>query len=597
MTRQFWRGIVTVAFVGMLIGPLFVRRASLRSESANQASSRAELDLLHRYGFVLQESSAAAGIEFVHQPPRIDPRLDHIGPQVAAMGASVAVVDFDGDGWLDLYVTNSSLGSRNRLYRNRQDGTFADVATVVGLADENVAGTGACMGSVWADMDNDGDDDVLIYKWGQSELFRNQSGARFERLTNSLPLPAWANIGAATWLDYDLDGHLDLFLAGYWPDDVRLEHLVHTRVMPESFEYANNGGRKWLLHNSGDGQFTDVTDQVGIASRRWTLAVVAADFNQDGFPDLFLSNDYGVSELYLNNQGHNFREVGKESGIGYAPKSGMNASVGDVLNQGRLAIYETNISEQGVLIQGNNLWVPKGSKSVQFHNLASVMGVELGGWSFGAQFGDLNNDGFLDLYLTNGYFSGDPATSYWYDFSQIAGGHSRIISDAANWPAMRGRSLAGYQNKHVWINDGAGQFQDVAAFVGVDDRYDGRAVALADLSNRGVLDVVVANQRGPVLLYRNQVAVDRHWIEFELKGHSGNRGAVGAQVELHWGGQRQLQEVVAASGYAAQNQRRLHFGLGRTAVVDRVIIRWPAGPTQTWERPEVDQLHYVLEPQ
>ena len=158
------------------------------------------------------------------------------------MGASVAVVDFDRDGWQDFYVTNSAPGSLNRLYRNEHDGTFVDVAESRGLADVNRDGTGACMGSVWADFDNDGYEDVLVYKWGAVELFRNQQGESFERVTESAGLPAWANVGCATWLDYDRDGWIDLFLAGYWPDDVRLEKLEHTRIMPESFEYAKTAG-------------------------------------------------------------------------------------------------------------------------------------------------------------------------------------------------------------------------------------------------------------------------------------------------------------------------------------------------------------------
>ena len=597
MTKQTKRTFVTFAFVGLLIGPaLYLRWSSGDSSHRAAVSTKGRDDLLQRYGFVLQESSGASGIDFTHRAPRIDPRLDHIAPQVAAMGASVAVVDYDRDGWQDFYVTNSAPGSRNYLYRNQQDGSFADVAEQVGLADLNREGTGACMGSIWADIDNDGYEDVLVYKWGTVELLRNERGESFQRVTESAGMPVWSNVGCATWFDYDRDGWIDLFLAGYWRDDVRLEKLQHTRIMPESFEYAKNGGRKWLLRNTGGGKFEDVTQRVGIDSTRWTLAVVAADFNDDMYPDLFLANDYGVSELFVNQQGQRFRESGKESGVGYAPKSGMNAAVGDVLNQGRLSIYESNISEEGVLIQGNNLWFPASDGSLQFDNLASVMGVELGGWSFGAQFGDLNNDGFVDLYLTNGYVSGDQGTSYWYDFSQITGGHSKIISEAKNWPEMRGRSLAGYQSKRVWLNDGAGQFQEVSQLVGATDRFDGRAVALADLGNRGSLDVLVANQRGPLLLYRNQTAADRHWIGFDLEGTTSNRSAIGARVRVHWNGQQQLQELVAASGYAAQNQRRLHFGLGDDANVERVDIRWPSGKQQVIERPAADQIHKIEEP-
>jgi hypothetical protein len=550
-----------------------------------------------RYGFRLQESAKASGIDFVHQAPTFDARLEHIMPQVAAMGAAVAVADFDRDGWQDLYVTNSAEDSRNRLYRNRGDGTFTDVAPEVGLADVNRRVTGVSQGAVWGDYDNDGWEDLFLYKYGRPELFHNEGGRAFVPVGARAGLPEWVNANSATWLDYDRDGRLDLFIAGYWPETVNLWQLQTTRIMPESFEYANNGGRKYLLRNRGDGSFEDVTEAAGIRSRRWTLAVTAADLLGTGHPDLFLANDYGVPELFVNADGRTFEDVGPRVGVGRSPKSGMNAAVGDVFNDGRLAIYKTNISEGGVLVQGNDLWVPRGGRGadVEYENLASSMGVDLGGWSWGAQFGDLNNDGTQDIYLVNGYVSAGERSSYWYDFSVIAVGHSNIIGDAANWPAMRGRSFSGYQRKRVWLNDGAGRFTEVAQVVGASDTYDGRAVALADFGNRGVLDVIVANQRGPLLLYRNAVEPGRHWIQFELEGTASNRSALGARVELHWNGRVQVQEVAAAAGFSAQNQRRLHFGVGSAAAVDRAIISWPSGQRQTIEGPALDQLHRVKE--
>lgn len=594
------RTVLTLCFIGLLAAPAIFQRVTSSTESIPRSADDGldRQSLLNRYGLWLEESAQAAGLDFRHTPPAIDPQLEHIGPQVAAMGASVTVVDFDRDGWYDLYVTNSSPGSLNCLYHNQRDGTFRDVAVALGVADLNLPGTGACVGSVWGDYDNDGYEDLLVYKWGRPELFHNDQGTGFTRVTDEAGLPAWTNAGAATWFDYDRDGWIDLFLAGYWPDGVRLESISDTRIMPESFEYAQNGGRKWLLRNTGQGTFVDVTAEAGIDSTRWTLAVISADFNADGEPDLYLANDYGVAELYINQGASNprrFREMGKESGIGLAPKSGMNAAVGDVLNTGALAVYQTNISEEGVLLQGNNLWLPTQPGSLQFQNMASVMGVELGGWSFGAQFGDLNNDGTLDLYLTNGYVSGEAGTTYWYDFSQITGGYKRIISDARNWPAMHGRSLAGYQRKRVWLNDGFGGFTEVAQAVGAVDTYDGRAVALADFLNRGALDVVVASQRGPLLLYRNHVDPQRNWIAVELEGTQSNRSAVGAEVRLHWSGQQQLQVLTAASGFAAQNQRRLHFGLGQCDAVDRLEVRWPSGRTQVVEAPAVNTVHRISE--
>jgi hypothetical protein len=278
----------------------------------------------------------------------------------------------------------------------------------------------------------------------------------------------------------------------------------------------------------------------------------------------------------------------------------MNVAFGDILNQGTLAIYVSNISEDGILIQGNNLWVPKEGAPggrLEFENRARDFGVELGGWSFGAQFGDLNNDGLLDLYLTNGYISLDRHRSYWYDFSKVSGGNSTIIGDANNWPAFEGRSLGGYQAKRVWLNAGAGGgFVDVASAVGVTDVLDGRAVAFADLWNRGVLDVVVANQNGPLLIYKNSVAPGREWIEFELEGTGSNRSAIGAQVTLDWNGGKQVQEVSGGSGFASQNQRRLHFGLGANPAVRSAVVRWPSGKVQTLAAPAAGRLHRIKEP-
>ncbi len=600
--KRYARLLLAIAFVAMLAAPALIRRFSHRASAPVAAAGDADL----RYGFRLEEASKKSGIDFVHEAPTLDRKLTHIMPQVASMGAAVAVADVDADGFPDLYVTSSKEGSKNRLYRNRGDGTFEDVSERFGVADVNRRETGVSMGAVFGDYDNDGFEDLFLYKWGRPELFHNEGGRGFSRATEQASLPSWANINTAVWLDYDRDGRLDLFLGGYYPERLNLWDLADTKIMPESFEYANNGGRKYLYRNAGGGRFEETSARAGLSSTRWALAAVAADLRGTGYPDLFIANDYGVSEFFIN-EGGRFREAGRETGVGYAPKSGMNASVGDVLNQGRLAIYVSNISEEGILLQGNNLWVPTGGtrQLPKYENMARAMGIDLGGWSFGAQFGDLNNDGFLDLYLVNGYVSASRDESYWYDYSKVAGGHQIVIGDAANWPAMGERSLAGYQPKKVWINDGSGGFVDVAQMVGATDRHDGRSIALADFGGRGALDAVVANQRGPLLLYKNHVAPDRQWIAFDLEGgcrgdaagqSCSNRSAVGAQVEVSWSGRTQVQEVTGGSGFCAQNQRRLHFGLGQHASIDRVVVRWPSGKTQELKAPASGRVHRVQEP-
>src|SRR6202046_1503169 len=218
------RVVLAILFVGMLAAPLAIKQVSARREEA-----QAKLDegqAIARYGFHLQEVSQQAGVHFVHQAPTLDAKLKGIMPEVASMGASVSVVDFDRDGWPDLYVTNSSIGSLNHLYRNNHDGTFTDVAAQLGIADVNRPGTGVFWGAVWGDYDNDGYDDLFLIKWGKPELFHNNGGKSFTRVTEEAGLPPWINANTAVWFDYDNDGKLDLFVGGYYPDNVNLWSLA-----------------------------------------------------------------------------------------------------------------------------------------------------------------------------------------------------------------------------------------------------------------------------------------------------------------------------------------------------------------------------------
>jgi enediyne biosynthesis protein E4 len=594
--KYFPKIALVVFFVALLATPWMMERFYRTGRQSPLPPDIDNAAVLKRYGFYFTESAAASGVNFRHTSPKLDPKLENIMPIVASMGAAVSVVDFDRDGWNDIYFTNSGEGTKNTLYHNNHDGTFTDVAAQMGVADVNSRETGVSMGAVWGDYDNDGFDDLFIYKWGRPELFHNDGGRGFTRVTEGAGFPAWSNANTAVWFDYDRDGRLDLFIGGYFREDLNLWSLANTLIMPESFEYAQNGGRKYLFHNLGGGRFEEVSKALGIDSNRWALAACAADLRGTGFPDLFVANDYGVSELYLNDQGKRFIESGEKTGVGFSPKSGMNASFGDVLDQGKLGIYVSNISEPGILLQGNNLWMQKpNSAQLQFENQAGNYGVEFGGWSWGSQFGDLNNDGNMDLFLTNGFITAEKGTNYWYDYSKITVGNNSIISDANNWAPILGRSLGGYQTKKVWLNDGSGRFIDVAQIVGVNETWDGRAVAMADLWNRGVLDVIVSSQNGPALIYRNTVDPSNKWIEFDLEGTKSNRGAIGSQVRVFWDGKQQLQEVSGGSGFSSQNQRRLHFGLGKTDKVEKVEVRWPSGKMQMIENPAIDQILKISE--
>ena len=305
------RSALAVVFIGLLALPLYLEhRAQGPGEALPDASTETAMKL---FDFYLEEVSEPSGIAFIHQSPVLDPEFAHILPQIASMGASVSICDFDRDGWNDIYLTNSAYGSMNALYHNQKDGSFKEVGKDYGLADLNQKGTGVSMGAVWADYNNDGYEDVFIYKWGRPELYRNEEGKGFVSVTLASGLPEWINANSAIWLDYNSDGYVDLFIGGYFPENLDLWNLDHTAVLTESFEYAMNGGRNYLLKNDGKGRFEDVTVQVGLTSTRWSLAAGAVDVNLDGYPELIVANDYGVDEFYLNRDGEYFLEQGSES--------------------------------------------------------------------------------------------------------------------------------------------------------------------------------------------------------------------------------------------------------------------------------------------
>ncbi|MDP6126315.1 MAG: VCBS repeat-containing protein, partial [Candidatus Latescibacteria bacterium] len=304
-------------------------------------------------GLGLTESASAVGINFTHRTSPLDPALSHILPSVFGMGASASVTDVNNDGWLDLYLTTSDVGGLNALYINRWDGTFEDMAARYGLADVNQAGTGVSMGAVWADYDSDGLDDMLLYKWGRLTLYHQERDSLFIDVSQESGLGWWMNAGSAIWLDYDNDGDLDIYVGGYYKKGLDLWNLSTTKIMPNSFEYATNGGRNFLLANQGDGTFVDVTEAANADCGCWTLALGAVDLTGDLFPEIVIANDYGQDVLLINRDGERFERGVPGDG---KPKSGMNIAFGDVMNDSVQSLYITNISKSGYLAQGNDLW-------------------------------------------------------------------------------------------------------------------------------------------------------------------------------------------------------------------------------------------------
>ena len=581
------KALVTLGFVG-LVGYAWVR--------GQGGAVRGEVEPVPG-GLRFQEVSAASGIQFVHRPTRIDPKVDGIAAQITATGAAVSVCDYNNDGWLDLYAVTSATGGQNALLSNRGDGTFEDVAERAGLADLNRVRTGASQGSVWGDFDNDGHDDVFVYKWGQGQLFRNGGDGTFRDVTAGSGLERRINSSAANWFDFDRDGVLDLFVTGYFAEEHDLWNLETTRIMQDSFEFSNNGGRNVLYRGLGNGKFEDISDAVGITGTRWTYASLAADFDGDGWQDLYVANDYGTEELFLNRNGQRL-ELAEDIGLEGESKSGMSASLGDLWDGERMAVYVTNISKSGFLFQGNNLRVNHLNQSGRMLQLDDQTAADCG-WAWGAQFGDLDNDAWQDLVVVNGFISASEDRDYWYQMPKIGLATGDIVADAAQWPAIEDRSLSGYERTHVLLNrqrKGAA-FREVGESVGINDRYDGRAVVLADLTGDGLLDVVVANQNGPLLFYRNATRSDTGWLEVRLEGHASGTNGYGAEVRLEHAGRKQLRVHTAASGFSAQNGPVVHFGLGPEAGPARVTVRWPSGAEQTFETLAPNQRHVIEEAQ
>ena len=506
---------------------------------------------------------------------------DHDDYIVESMSCGAAFLDFDNDGWLDIFLLSGSrfgdpsATASNRLYKNNRDGTFTDVTQRAGLFR-----TGYAYGVTIADYNNDGFEDLFITYWGQNALYRNNGDGTFSDVTKEAGLlGAQTRFGSGcTFLDYDRDGNLDLFVSNYL---VFNENSVPRTGTTGSCDYFGvpvscgpRGlpyGRHSLYHNNGDGTFTDVSDASGISkvAGGYGLTAMAADLDNDGWTDIYVACDSTPSLYFRNNHDGTFTEQAIESGVALSDdgmeQAGMGLAVGDFRCDGNLHIIKTHFSHDTSAVYIND-----GKGNFSDATLRSGLGVETRFVSWGIGIADLDNDGSPDvLWVTGGIY---PEVD-------------KKVPDA---PLKTPRV--------IFRNLGKGHFEELIeqAGPGIDASHCSRGCAFGDFDNDGDVDVLVVNQNEAPSLLRNDVTGGHHWIKIKLTGVKSNRSAIGARVTVRYGERVQAQEVQAQSSYLSVNDRRLHFGLGTVATVD-IEVRWPSGQSETLNQVPADQLVHVRE--
>jgi len=506
--------------------------------------------------------------------------------QIETMVAGVALLDYDGDGYLDVYFVNGaaipslrkeSPAYWNRLFHNNRDGTFTDVTEKAG-----VAGTGYGMGVAVGDYDNDGRPDLFVANVTGNQLFHNNGDGTFTDVTQRAGVAGAMKDGikmwsaGAGWFDYNNDGRLDLFVVNYckWKvnEDPYCAIKAGVRAYCHPKEYAPL--HNTLYRNNGDGTFTDVSEETGIAAAEGKgMSVSFADYDGDGFLDAFVANDTTPNLLFHNIGGKRFEEVGVTAGVAYAPDgnalSGMGADFRDVDNDGKPDLWHTAVEHETF-----PLYVNRGKGN--FADLTVLSGLakltrEMSGWGNG--FADFDNDGLKDLFVARSNVMDN-------------------ISEAA--PERR------YPEANaVFRNLGGGKFEDVSATAGADFQREAvnRGVAFGDLDNDGRVDMVVSVLGGKAKLLRNVTETKNHWILLKLVGKASNRMGIGAQMRITTeDGKQQWNEVTTAVGYASASDSRVHFGLGVNTRVKELAIRWPSGVEQTMRAVDGDRVVTVEEP-
>lgn len=505
-------------------------------------------------------------------------RNDYI---VESMSCGAALFDYDNDGWLDILVLSGSRfgdpapGACNRLYKNNRNGTFTDVTEKAGLMR-----TGYAYGVTVGDYNNDGFEDLFLTYWGQNVLYRNNGDGTFTDVTEAAGLlSAKPRFGSGcTFVDYDRDGRLDLFVSNYLvfdPNSVPRAGAsgscnykgILVTCGPKGLPYGHHS----LYHNNGDGTFRDVTDSAGIGKVEggYGLTAVAADFDNDGWPDIYVACDSTPSLLFRNNHDGTFTEQGLECGVALSEdgmeQAGMGVAVGDFNLDGSLDLIKTHFREDTASVYVNN-----GKGRFRDDTLRSGLGVETRFVSWGVGIVDLDNDGFPDIFWVTGGI----------------------------YPELE-KKLPEIQFKTqrvLFRNLGEGRFEELIgqAGPGVEAAHSSRGCAFGDFDNDGDMDILIVNQNEPPSLLRNDVSGTHHWLKVKLKGVQSNRSAIGARVTVSYGERVQAQEVLSQSSYLSVNDSRLHFGLGLAETAE-IEIRWPLGLVEKLGRVAADRLIHVTE--
>jgi hypothetical protein len=537
-----------------------------------------------------EDIAAKAGVRIRHYTRQFKGPAGDVLHMFTSGGAAAAAGDYDNDGFDDLFVTNSNEDTKSHLYHNNGNLTFTDVSAKAGVGGGNDPKSIVADG-VWFDYDNDGWRDLVVIRFGTPILYHNEKNGTFKDVSAASGLDAFANTIAAMAFDYDNDGRLDLLFGNYFKP-LNLLALPDPHVLPNDLDNAVNGGGVTLWHNIGNGRFENTTAKAGFGKHTgWTLDVGHGDFDNDGDEDVYLACDYGTDRYFVNNGNGTFTDATEKALGGFDTKKGMNVDVGDYDNDGRLDVYVTNITDE-YMKECNMLWHNNGAGT--FTDLSRETGTCETLWGWAAKFGDYDNDGLLDLFVVNGLRSAGP-DNYIPVLVDLITKPGVDFTDVRNWPNIGNMTWSGYQKKKFYRNIDGHAFKEMSAAAGVDNDKDGRGIAVADLDNDGRLDFFQANADQEPYLYRNTTAGAGHWIELKLVGSKSNRDAIGARVTVKTAARAIMREVDGGNGYAGQSSQRLHFGLGGQTAVPSIEIRWPSGAVQQASAP-VDRVTTIREP-